>query len=146
MPYFPADTQEATIGRVVTGSSSQNQQTRTQFSSGNPAGVTYRICIANGTIAVFISYSISNPGPALNDGSITLSSDGNEPCVTYYVPPPDTGDNMSGRKRRQSSSETQEAVIYITIVGASETESHFSIDSSYGNVMFGKTGINSHNG
>lgn len=109
-------------------------------------GLTVRICIQEGAIVVFGSYTVPNPSSALHDFSTTLNATGFDDeanCFVYYTTPADVMQNSScslcssnpqGRRRRQ----TENALfLYITIEGASDTENQFSFNSSYG-AAFGK--------
>lgn len=119
--------------------------TRLEFSGEGSEGVTVRICISEGVIVIYGSYTIPNPSAALNDFSTVLSAVMPTTCFATHA----TLDDISGddtcslcaasepvKKKRQADDEMM-VTVYITIEGMSETESQFSVNSSLGEA-FGK--------
>ena len=113
---------------------------------GPAEGLTVRICIERGVIKVYGSYTVKTPNSAINDFSATLfATDGETTpsnCSATHVDIQDVmassmhcslcGTNSQERKRRQSDDEEETVTIYIAIEGVSDTESHFSVNSSFG--------------
>ena len=96
---------------------------------------------------IYGSYATRNPSAAFHDFSEVLSAANGEVipvmCHTTYVNVTIGGrgdscsmceSNTIQRKKRQA----EEVAVYITIEGMSTNGSQFSINSSRGNVMFGK--------
>ena len=75
------------------------------------------------------SFTYSDPNSALNEFEARLN-------MTYRCFTIRDSTMTSRRTKRQVDSQTS-APIYITIVGASEMENVFSINSTYGNVEYG---------
>ena len=141
------ETQAVTVGGEENGSVEMGTVSRLQFSGLASEGVTVRVCINQGSIVIYGSYTTRNPSAAFHDFSEVLSAADGEvtpvKCHTTYVNVMVGGrgdscsmckSNTIQRKKRQ----TDEVTAYITIEGMSTNESEFSINSSRGNVMFGK--------
>ena len=141
------ETQAVTIGGEENGSVEMGTVSRLQFSGPASEGVTVRVCINRGTIVIYGSYATRNPSAAFHDFSEVLSAANGEVipvmCHTTYVNVTIGGrgdscsmceSNTIQRKKRQA----EEVAVYITIEGMSTNGSQFSINSSRGNVMFGK--------
>ena len=121
---------------------------RLRFTGPGDEGVTVKICIDRGVIIVYGSYTVPNPNAALHDFSATLNATGGEvmasSCLVSHVNSSDIARSMRdcsycrpntlGRRRRQAD---EEVTIYITIEGVSDTESQFTVNSSFGDA-FGK--------
>lgn len=101
-------------------------------------GLTVRICIQEGAIVVFGSYTVPNPSLVLHDFQTTLNTTGFSDCFALRAQTSQSCSQRTsnGRRRRQTEEENM-GTLYLTIEGASETESQFSFNSSYG-VAFGK--------
>ena len=111
-------------------------------------GVTVRVCIQRGAIVLRGSSTESHPSRASNDFSVLLNYTGGRvtpgrDCLTYHASSQSRiidvmmDDNSQcgtnpGRRRRRQSEEEETVTIYITIEGVSNTESHFSVNSSFG--------------
>ena len=141
------------MGDEDNGSLDRGNVARIAVTGSADEGVTVRICIDQGVIVVYGSYTSPNPSSALHnfstilravDGEVTPSS-----CLVNHVTIEDVmasssmdcsqcRTNSQGRKRRQSDEEM--VTIYIAIEGVSDMESQFSVNSSFGNV-FGKSCI-----
>ena len=144
---------ENQIGEVGMGSVS-----RLEFSGPADEGVTVRICIDNGVVHVYGSYTITNPSAALHDFSEVLAAAEGEVMATNCLVTSATLDDVSPdeecsicsdtpngvnrrrrRRRRQVDNGGGEEVvtIYLTIEGASDSQNQFSINSTTG-LAFGK--------
>ena len=93
------------------------------------------------------SYTVPNPNSAINDFSAILNAGDDDGevtpsnCFATHTDIPNMmasstdcsqcRTNSQGRKRRQSEEE-ETVTIYIAIEGVSDTESHFSVNSSFG--------------
>ena len=94
------------------------------------------------------SYTVSNPNFAINDFSAVLNAGDGEvapsDCLVTHADIQDVlassmdcsqcRTNSQGRKRRQSEEE-ETVTIYIAIEGVSDTESQFSVNSSFGDAF-----------
>ena len=136
------------------GALNMGSVSRLEFSGPADEGVTVRICIEQGVIVVYGSYTIPNPTAALHDFSEILSAaDGELTPVSCFTKSATLDDIMGGseeegctlcdaplprRKKRQAEEEEEATVtVYVTIEGASESENQFSVDSTTG-TRFGK--------
>ena len=147
-----AEHQPVTVGDEQNGFLDRDSVTRLQF-TGPREGVAVRVCIDQGAIVVYGSYTSTNPSSALHDFSTILRAGGGEvspsSCLVSHATiddimrsPRDCSqcgpDNLfERRKRRQSDDEEEMVTIYITIEGVSNNESHFSVNSSFGD-LFGR--------
>jgi len=124
---------------------------RLRFSGPGNEGVTVRICIDQGVIIVYGSYTVPNPNAALYDFSRILRAAEGEVtpsnCLISHVNIEDVARNRRdcsqcgttntsggrGRKKRQAGKDEAPIVtVFITIEGASDMENHFSVNSSFG--------------
>ena len=142
--------QEEQRGEVGMGAVS-----RLEFTGPGSEGLSVRICVDRGVIAVYGSYTSPNPNLALHDFSEVLMAPNGQvtpaSCLTSYATLDDVNARRSedeeacttclaslpGRKKRQVNEEGN-VVIYITIEGASDTASHFNVNSEIG-AAFGKS-------
>ena len=139
-------------GEEQSGSIGRDSVTRLQFTGPRDEGVTVKICIDQGAIVVYGSYTSSNPSSALHDFSTILRAGGGEVspsnCLVSHATiddimrsPRDCSqcgpDNLFERRKRRQSDEEEMVTIYIAIEGVSDTESQFSVNSSFGDA-FGK--------
>ena len=138
------------IGDNRNGVVSRGSVSRLQFSGPGVEGVTVRICIDQGVVVVYGSYTISNPSAALHDFSEVLRAAEGEvmpsSCLITSATLEDVNrdgedvctlcEDALGRTKRQDDGNTM-VTVYITIEGSSESESQFSVNSSVG-MAFGK--------
>ena len=142
---FFLEQQSVTVGEVENGAIDGGGTTRFQATGTADEGVTVRICIDRGVIVVYGSYTVPNPNSAINDFSaVLIAGDGEvtpSDCLVTHADIQDVmassmdcslcGSNFQGRKKRQSEEE-ETVTIYIAIEGVSDTESQFSVNSSFG--------------
>ncbi len=123
--------------------------TRLAYTAPVDEGVTVKICIDQGAIVVYGSYTVLNPSSALHDFSEILTAAEGEVmpsrCLVSHITMEDVlrnsrdcsqcGDIAARRKRQLPDEETMMVTVYIAIEGASDAENQFSINSSIGSAF-----------
>ena len=150
-----SESQTVTMGQEERGEVNMGGVSRLDLSGPGSEGVSVRICVDRGVIVVYGSYTSPNPNLALNDFSAELRAQGDgeitpTSCLATYATLDDVQassedeevcsvcrSTLQGRRKRQVEEEEREVVIYITIEGASDETSHFTVDSAIGGA-FGK--------
>lgn len=104
-----------------------NSVSRLRFTGSGNEGVTARICLDQGEIVVLGSSTYSTPSAALHDFRQVITAGD---CRNFFA---STAHVNSARCNRNSRA--NETTLYLTIQGASTTDSQYSIDSSFGNAF-----------
>ena len=90
-------------------------------------GVTVRLCVREGSIILYASYTVTNPNEALHDFRREVISTGTINCDDAFIPPENTGSN---RRKRQSEMESP-STLFISVVGVEE-QNDFDVETSEG--------------
>ena len=91
-------------------------------------GVTVRLCVREGSIILYASYTVTNPNEALHDFRREVISTGTINCDDAFIPPENTGSNT---RKRQSEPDQSNSTIYLSLVGVEE-ENDFVVDTTEG--------------
>ena len=87
-----------------------------------------RLCVREGSIILYASYTVTNPNEALHDFRREVISTGTINCDDAFIPPENTGSN---RRKRQSEPDQSISTIYLSLVGVEE-ENDFVVDTTEG--------------
>ena len=140
---YIAVVQQVANNATTTGTADRGSVSRLQFSGSITEGVSIRICMEEGGIVIYGSYSIPNPGAALHDFSEKLDPTSSQ-CLIYHIDKKTTSrsktcsscerDNVIRSKRQVEDIETIN--VYITIEGSVD-DSRFSVTSQEGRNLVG---------
>jgi hypothetical protein len=100
----------------------------------NEAGITIEMRVVSGSVEVYGSFLVRNPGKTTADFSFTASA-----SFSYYISSSDletaTGIPLSSRTKRESTARTtSEYMVHLSIVGQNASSS-FSIETVTGNTV-----------
>ena len=118
------------MGREQSGSLEQGQSVRYEYPVP-PEGLTVRLCVQQGYIVFYASFTIPNPNSALFDYKREVISLGTLNCDDVFVNPSD--DNTSPVRKRQSDGGQVSVnyTLYVSLEGLSE-ENAFRLETSEG--------------
>lgn len=88
-------------------------------------GVTTRVCVHDGTVILFASYTVTNPNSAFHDFSFEVGSNGTTTCDDVFIPP------ESASRRRRQSVENATTTLFVSLVGVEE-ENEFEFQTVEG--------------
>ena len=135
--------QQVANNAITEGTADRGSVSRLQFSGSVTEGVSIRICIKEGGIVIYGSYSNPNPGAAFHDFSENLDSTSSQ-CLTSHVDQSTISrsetcssceiDNIIRSKRQIEDVEMIN--VYITIEGSVDS-SRFSVTSEEGRSLVG---------
>ena len=96
-------------------------------------GVTIRLCVREGYIIFYASFTVTNPNEALHDYKREVINTGTITCDDAFILPDVSNDATSKRNLRQVSNSTQSSsnLLYISLEGGSE-ENEFVLETSAG--------------
>jgi receptor-type tyrosine-protein phosphatase Q len=96
-------------------------------------GVTIRLCVREGYIIFYASFTVTNPNEALHDYKREVINTGTITCDDAFILPDVSNDATSKRNLRQVSNSTQSSsnILYISLEGGSE-ENEFALETSAG--------------
>jgi hypothetical protein len=132
------ETQPAVIGQELVGILKMKSVSRKEFTAPAKVGVTVRICVDEGEVAIHGSSTYSNPNVALHDFGYTLiaGSCRNFFSITVYDSADCSACVVSNKRKSGGNAIEQHVVtLYLTIEGTSATESQYSMNSSIGNAF-----------
>ena len=118
------------MGREQSGNLEQGQSVRYEYPVP-PEGLTVRLCVQQGYIVFYASFTIPNPNSALFDYKREVISLGTLNCDDVFVNPSD--DNTSPARKRQSDGGQVSVnyTLYVSLEGLSE-ENAFRLETSEG--------------
>ena len=106
----------------------------------NEAGITIEMRVVSGSVEVYGSFLVRNPGKTTADFSFTAST-----SFSYYISSSDleaaTGIPLSSRTKRESTGQTaSEYMVHLSVVGQTASSS-FSIETVTGNTVPSTAGM-----
>ena len=134
---FPVDTNEETNGTL-----DENGVFRCNFEIPY-IGITVTVCITEGHIQMYGSFSVPNPNSALYDFYLDLVYEGNENnseiCGRTFVAPPShcirTRTTTSNQKlHKRTVSPESSTIVYLAVVGKDKVNT-FVLNSTEGNII-----------
>ena len=87
-----------------------------------------RLCVREGFIILYASYTVTNPNEALHDIRREVISTGTINCDDAFIPPENPGSN---RRKRQSETDPSNSTVYLSLVGV-EGENGFNVETTEG--------------
>ena len=90
--------------------------------------MTVRLCVREGSIILYASYTVTNPNEALHDFRREVISTGTINCDDAFIPPENTESN---RRKRQNEPDQSNSTLFISLVGVEE-DNDFDVETSEG--------------
>lgn len=109
-------------------------------------GVTVKLCVREGYIIFYASFTVTNPNDALHDFKREVINEGTIICDDAFIPPAFSNDaEIPNRNSRQvDNTQSSSNVLYVSLEGGAE-ENEFVLDTSAGdNRIQGKHSIDHH--
>jgi len=136
-------TQEVAISTETEGTVDIGSVSRLKFSGSSSEGVSIKICVEEGGVIVYGSYSNPNPSPALNDFMEELREISLKRCLTAHFSQDSIGsdDNCntgSSTSKASGQNKVNETSVYVTIEGFMNASS-FTVISDPGRTLVGKS-------
>ena len=136
--------QRVSNNQVTEGTADRGSVSRLQFSGSQAAGVSIKICIEEGGIVIYGSYTNPNPGPALHDFMEELRDATGSQCLITHIdqgtimePQTCSSCDYDNRSRKKRQVEDVEVTVYIAIEGSVDGSS-FTVSNGDGRALVGK--------